>query len=82
MTNIPYADNEKKVWLNSNDKKSNLTNKYFRSALRIDLFMTKEWQSIANLLASEGFEQTKDGLRGYLEKWIGIMAPEYLMVIF
>ena len=78
MTNIPYADNEKKVWLNSNN--SNLTNKYFRSALRIDLFMKKEWQPIADILKNEGFEQTKEGLRKYLEKWIEIMSPEYLMV--
>ncbi len=79
MTNIPYDENEKKIWLNSVDK-SCLTNKHFRSALRIDLFMKREWQPIADILTNERFEPTKDGLREYLEKWIKIMSPEYLMV--
>ncbi len=79
MTNIPYAENEKNIWLSSKDK-STLTNKHFRSALRIDLFMKKEWDPIADILLSEGFEQTKEGLSKYLEKWIKIMSPEYLMV--
>ena len=79
MTNIPYDENEKKIWLNSVDK-SCLTNKHFRSALRIDLFMKREWQPIADILTNERFEPTKYGLREYLEKWIKIMSPEYLMV--
>ena len=81
MTNIPYADNERDVWLKCKDT-SKLRNKYFRSALRIDLFMKNEWEPIAEILQNEGFEKTKEGLTNYLEKWIDIMSPEYLMVFF
>lgn len=79
MTNIPYAENEKKFWL-IEENRANLTNKYFKSALRIDIFVQKNWDLIADILKKEGFEQSKDGLREYLEKWIAIMSPEYLMV--
>lgn len=81
MTNIPYEEAEKQKWLQSSDKVA-LTNSYFRSALRIDAFLQSDWQVIADILASDGFEQTKQGLSQYLEKWIAIMSPEYLMVYF
>ncbi len=81
MTNIPYDAHEKSVWLNTNDR-SSLVSKHFKSALRIDMFMQKNWQPIADILAAEGYPQTKEALKEYLEKWIGIISPEYLMVIF
>jgi hypothetical protein len=79
MTNIPYDSSEKSVWLSTSDR-STLVNRHFRSALRIDMFMQRNWQPIADILAGEGYPQTRQALGKYLEKWIGIMSPEYLMV--
>ena len=79
MTNIPYDPVESRVWLKTQDR-SKLTNKHFRSALRIDLFLQANWKPIADILEAEGFESTKPGLMQYLERWIEIMKPEYLMV--
>jgi hypothetical protein len=80
MTNIPYDEQERSVWMNSAIDRTTLTNGQFKSALRIDLFMKKSWQPIADVLAAEGYAQDKNGLKEYLEKWIDIMNPEYLMV--
>lgn len=78
MTNIPYASNEKDVWINQTNN-SELKNDRFRTALRIDLFMQEDWSLIADILVKDGFESSKEGLTAYLEKWIQIMSPEYLM---
>ena len=79
MTNIPYAEVERKVWLDKSVE-SKLTNKHFKSALRIDAFLQSNWHLVADILATEGYEQTKQGLSKYIEYWIGVMSPEYLMV--
>jgi hypothetical protein len=47
--------------------------------LRIDAFLQADWELIADILASDGFERSKEGLAQYLAKWIAIMEPEYLM---
>ncbi len=80
MTNIPYAEAERKVWLDKSVDRSKLTNKYFKSALRIDLFLQQDWLLIADVLRAEGFDETNEGLGKYIETWIEIMSPEYLMV--
>ena len=83
MTNIPYDEKEKKVWIASGEDSSlKPTNKFYKSALRIDAFLQNDWTKIASILSSEGFIKTKSGLRSYLKKWIKIMSPEYLMVNF
>ena len=82
MTNIPYADDEKKVWLDSTTANNvhNLRNDRFRSALRIDVFLQSDWSVMAEILVRKGFEATKKGLHDYLEMWIKIMSPEYMIV--
>jgi len=82
MTNIPYAAAERRVWLDKSVDRSKLTNEYFKSALRIDAFLQNDWQLVADILSAEGFEATRDGLQKYIETWIEIMSPEYLMVKF
>ena len=82
MTNIPYAAAERRVWLDKLVDRSKLTNEYFKSALRIDAFLQNDWRLVADILSAEGFEETRDGLRKYIETWIEIMSPEYLMVKF
>jgi hypothetical protein len=80
MTNIPYETDERAVWINTKLEKSQLVTDKFKSALRIDLFMLSDWKAICDIIVRDNFEPTKDGLREYLEKWIQIMSPEYLMV--
>lgn len=77
MTNIPYAPAERNVWKEKNNLQ--LTNDRFKSALRIDAFVQSNWQTIVDILAHEGFRQTEEGLGDYIEYWIGVMSPEYLM---
>jgi hypothetical protein len=80
MTNMPYDKQEEVVWKSSEIDRATLTNEKFKSALRIDLFLKNSWQPIADVLAAEGHTQDKSGLKDYMEKWIDIMKPEYLMV--
>lgn len=81
MTNIPYDEKEQKIWMASmEDSTLRPTNELYKSALRIDRFLQNDWEKTASILNSEGFNETKDGLKCYLKKWIGIMKPEYLMV--
>lgn len=79
MTNIPYVESEKKVWFDS--ASTNLTNERFKSALRLDVFLSNDTDLIADILVKKGFEASNNGLRNYLEKWIKIMSPEYMIVI-
>jgi hypothetical protein len=82
MTNIPYVEAEKKVWLDSPSANNvdSLRNERFRSALRIDAFLQNDDNVIGEILTKRGFEATNKGLRDYLEKWIKIMSPEYMIV--
>lgn len=82
MTNIPYEESEKKVWLDSGsaNRADSLRNDRFRSALRIDAFLKDDWQLISDILVAKGFKASKSGLRDYLETWIKIMNPEYIIV--
>lgn len=82
MTNIPYDESEKKVWLNSTaaNKVDALHNDRFHSALRIDAFLKNDQKLISNILVTNGFEASENGLRDYLENWIKIMSPDYIIV--
>ena len=82
MTNIPYDESEKKVWLNSTatNKVNELHNDRFHSALRIDAFLKNDQKLISDILVTNGFEASENGLRDYLENWIKIMSPEYIIV--
>lgn len=84
MTNIPYEESEKRVWLASASTNTShrLRTDRFRSALRIDVFLKNEPNPMANkILINNGFEASNNGLREYLEMWIKIMSPEYIIVI-
>ena len=82
MTNIPYDVSEKKVWLNSiaANNVDKLHNDRFHSALRIDAFLKNDQKLISDILVTNGFESSENGLRDYLENWIKIMSPEYIIV--
>lgn len=82
MTNIPYEEKEKQIWLNSisENNSETLRNDRFRSALRIDVFLKNDRSLINDILTERGFEPSNDGLYKYLDMWINIMRPEYIIV--
>jgi len=76
MTNIPYVEDEAQHWRCSPAKP---VSHRFRTALRIDSFLKGDWKSVSQALKSEGIEESLEGAKQYLRKWVATYKPEYMM---
>ncbi len=79
MTNDPFVDAEREVWLNAYEKDPR-----FKSALRIDPLLNK-WERSYRLLAKWGYaveekidSKTIAEIRRFLSDWIERMDPVYM----
>jgi hypothetical protein len=79
MTNDPFDDAERPVWM-----KSVRCDERFKAALRIDALLI-EWARVAPVLRGMGYQveldlsgRTCEEVRRFLEDWIGRMRPVYL----
>ena len=82
MTNDPFNDTERKVWLNG----KGASDPRFKAALRIDPLLM-DWDSSASRLDGWGYgttamltEETLSGISRFLTDWIKRMKPLYLAV--
>jgi hypothetical protein len=74
MTNIPFDQNEAQHWRPKKEYSS-----HFRSALRVDPLLCGDTKTIEKALVLSGIDKTIDGAKQYLNEWIDVMKPEYMM---
>ena len=53
--------------------------KRFRSALRVDPFLTGDKATISNTVQSAGYDTSFDGIRKFILDWCETIKPEYMM---
>lgn len=75
MTNIPFDGTEARYWRPKREEYST----QFRSALRVDAFLSGDITTISTALTAGGYECTAAGARLYLLDWCDTMQPEYVM---
>lgn len=86
MTNDPFDDQERKVWLEQVVPGKIVPDPSFRAALRLDILLNS-WESTWQLLKEWGYEVTVElddisikEVQRFLKDWIEIMDPVYMAV--
>eukprot|EP00299_Pterocystis_sp_00344_P009902 c4310_g1_i1.p1 GENE.c4310_g1_i1~~c4310_g1_i1.p1 ORF type:complete len:426 (-),score=90.72 c4310_g1_i1:63-1340(-) len=74
MTNIPFEPTESIHW-----RQSKPVPPYLKAALRVDDLLVGNWDRISRCLETDGYEVTIEGCIRYINDWIDIMQPIYLM---
>uniref|UniRef100_A0A7S2S087 Glucuronate isomerase n=1 Tax=Rhizochromulina marina TaxID=1034831 RepID=A0A7S2S087_9STRA len=74
MTNIPFDPKEARHWRERKNAGSR-----FRSALRVDALFAGDMETVTAALSQAGHELSVTGLTAYLEEWVDLIHPEYLM---
>jgi hypothetical protein len=76
MTNVPTDPNEARCWRPT----SRPCPPYYKTALRIDPFISGDTKAVEFILTASGYENSLEGSRQYIRDWCDVLRPEYVMV--
>lgn len=74
MTNIPFDEEEARHWRDAKPVPTAL-----KAALRVDQLLAGDWPAVAEALKVAGVKANLAGVRSFLEAWVMLMKPVYLM---
>ena len=77
MTNIPFDSMEAQYW--KGPHQTDYDKVHFRSAVRVDPFLSGDQEAIDFALRSGGYDVSLEGARQFLRDWCDQMKPEYIM---